>query len=224
MYINILEKIIAPIEYIHMRLLELFAGTGSIGKVATLLNIETTSLDRDMPADIQTDIMDWDYKTAFEPGHFDIIWASPPCTEYSAAKTIGVRDIEGSNKVVQRTLDIINYFNPRWWIIENPQSGLLKQQPMMQSLPYKDIDYCKYGMDYRKRTRLWNNIEDWTPRPLCKRDCNSMDATGKRHIKTAQRGPSNGNASKNKQSELYIVPEALVREILVKLIILNMIG
>ena len=28
----------------------------------------------------------------------------------------------------------------------------------MYNLPYKDIDYCNYGMDYRKRTRLWNNI------------------------------------------------------------------
>ena len=137
-----------------MRLLELFSGTGSVGKAAQIFRIETTSLDRDMQADIQTDIMDWDYKAAFEPGYFDIIWASPPCTEYSAAKTIGTRDIEGSNQVVQRTLDIINYFNPRWWIIENPQSGLLKHQTIMENLPYQDVDYCKSGMDSRKTTKL----------------------------------------------------------------------
>jgi hypothetical protein len=207
-----------------MKLLELFAGTGSIGKVARIIGIETTSLDRDMEADIRIDIMDWDYQSAFEPGHFDIVWASPPCTEYSAAKTIGTRDIEGSNNIVQRTLDIINYFNPRWWIIENPQTGLLKHQAMIQPLPYKDVDYCKYGMYYRKRTRLWTNItdEEWTPRPLCKRDCTSMDSTGKRHIKTAQRGPSNGNGSKNKQSELYMIPHALVVEFLVKLRVIDM--
>ena len=64
-----------------MKLLELFAGTGSIGKVARILGIETVSLDRDMEADIRIDIMDWDYQSAYEPGHFDIIWASPPCTE-----------------------------------------------------------------------------------------------------------------------------------------------
>ena len=208
-----------------MRLLKLFAGTGSVGKVATVLNIETTSLDRDMQADIQTDIMDWDYQAAFEPGHFDIIWASGQWTEHSAAKTIGTRDIEGSNRVVQRTLDIINYFNPRWWMIENPQTGLLKQQPMMQTLPYKDVDYCKYGMDYRKRTRLWTNIEEWTPRPLCKRDCSSMDETGKRHKEVAQRGSTKGQPNnRHRQAELYMVPGSLVREILVKLIILNMAG
>jgi len=208
-----------------MRLLELFAGTGSVGRVARILNMETVSLDRDMVADIQTDIMDWDYQTAFQPGHFDVIWASPPCTEYSTAKTIGIRDIEGSNQVVQRTLDIINYFNPRWWIIENPQSGLLKQQPMMQTLPYKDVDYCKHGMSYRKRTRLWTNIAEWIPRPLCRRDCDSMDESRKRHKEVAQRGSTKGQPNnRHKQSELYVVPRPLLVEILVKLIILSMVG
>ena len=132
-----------------MKLLELFAGTGSVGNVARVLHYDVVSLDRDMQADIQTDIMDWDYQSAYEPGHFDVIWASPPCTEYSIAKTIGIRDIEGANNIVQRTLDIIDYFQPRWWIIENPQTGLLKQQAMMTNRPFVDVDYCRYGMQYR---------------------------------------------------------------------------
>ena len=45
-----------------MRLLELFSGTGSVGDVARALGIDVVSLDRDMMADIQTDIMDWNYK------------------------------------------------------------------------------------------------------------------------------------------------------------------
>ena len=43
-----------------MRLLELFSGTGSVGNVASELNYDVISLDRDMDADIKTDIMDWD--------------------------------------------------------------------------------------------------------------------------------------------------------------------
>ena len=46
-----------------LKLLELFSGTGSIGKVATNYNFEITSLDKDMKATIQTDILDWNYKT-----------------------------------------------------------------------------------------------------------------------------------------------------------------
>ena len=67
-----------------MRLLELFSGTGSVGNVFKEHGWEVVSLDRDMPADISTDIMDRYYmRSPYPPKHFDVIWASPPCTEYS---------------------------------------------------------------------------------------------------------------------------------------------
>ena len=71
-----------------MKLLELFSGTKSVGKVAEQLGYEVTSLDL-KHADIICDIMNWNY-TVYESGYFDVIWASPPCTEYSCAKTVGV--------------------------------------------------------------------------------------------------------------------------------------
>ena len=120
-----------------MNLLELCSGTQSVGKVARELGYEVVCLDRDLDADITCDIMDWDYKV-FLPGAFDVIWASPPCTEYSRAKTVGVRKIEESNEIVQRTFDIIDYFQPRFYIVENPQTGLLKQQAIMQGRIFRD--------------------------------------------------------------------------------------
>ena len=141
-----------------MKLLELFSGTKSVGRVAEQLGYNVISLDRDLDADIKCDILDWDYKQ-FPVGYFDVIWASPPCTEYSTCKTTGVRNIALANSIVNRTLEIIDYYKPTYWIIENPQTGLLKQQPFMTHLPYSDVDYCKYGMSYRKRTRLWNNLD-----------------------------------------------------------------
>ena len=138
-----------------MKLLDLFAGTCSSGNVGKEMGWDVISLDRDMEADIKCDIMDWDYKV-YPNNYFDVIWASPPCIEYSIAKATAPRDIEGANKIVQRTLDILEYFEAKYWIIENPQTGYLKDQIMMWGLPFKDIDYCKYGMPYRKRTRIWN--------------------------------------------------------------------
>jgi len=199
-----------------LRMLELSSGTGSVGNVARSLGWEVVSLDRDLPADIEVDIMEWNLEASTYPrNYFHFIWASPPCTEYSRAKTTGPpRQIEEANAIVSRTFEIIDYFDPIFWCVENPQTGLLKDQAIMQHKPFKDIDYCKYGKLYRKRTRLWNNIDNWIPRPLCKRDCNSMDSTGKKHKAVAQRFAPNYEEQRQSQHHLYSIPAELVEELL----------
>ena len=86
----------------------------------------------------------------------------------------------------------------------------------MYGIPYTDIDYGKYGMLHRKRTRLWNNVFNWRPRPLCKKDCDSM--VGNRHKATAQRMPIGekqdmGDQPLFDQFDLYVIPSALIYEI-----------
>ena len=190
-----------------MRLLELFSGTGSVGEVFRRHGWEVISLDRDMPAHHRVDIMGWD--CPYQPRHFDFIWSSPPCTEYSIAKTVGERRLEEANAVTRRTIEIIRYLDPPLWVIENPQSGLLKSQDFMANLPYRDVDYCRYGMPYRKRTRLWGELGLWTPRPLCRWDCPS--SVNRKHLRTAQQRSSDG--TRHRQRDLYRVPAELVEEI-----------
>ena len=74
-----------------MKLLELFSGTRSVGTVAKSFGWTVVSLDL-KNADINCNIMDWDYKQ-YPVGYFDFIWASPPCIEYSIAKTVGERKL-----------------------------------------------------------------------------------------------------------------------------------
>ena len=81
--------------------------------------------------------------------------------------------------IIDKNIRDLTRISDKHFIIENPQTGLLKEQWFMYGMPYIDIDYCKYGMPYRKRTRLWNNVFNWKPRPLCKKDCNSM--VGNKH-------------------------------------------
>ena len=63
-----------------MRLLELFSGTGCVGRVFRACAWEVVSLDLDKRsgADITTSILDWDFKSQFPDNHFDCMWASPP--------------------------------------------------------------------------------------------------------------------------------------------------
>ena len=70
---------------------------------------------------------------------------------------------------------------------------------------------CKYGMPYRKRTRLWNHVVQFKPRPLCKKDCNSM--VGNKHIATAQRGSRKTLYQYNTLSQLHNIPTELIQDI-----------
>lgn len=151
-----------------IRVLELFKGTGSVEKAVNKLypnRVEVISVDIE-PKFNPTyccDFMDFDYM-AWQPGHFDIVWASPPCTFYSRMQRFSPKSkeykqskLEKSNELVQRVLQCIEYLRPRRWYIENPQTGTLKNQEFMQELDYCDATYCMYGYPYRKQTRFWTN-------------------------------------------------------------------
>ena len=200
-----------------MRVLELFSGTGSITRVFKERGHEVVSLDLDPAsgADITMNVLEWDY-TVFKPGHFDLIWASPPCTMYSIARTNAktARDLEGADAVVARTLEIIEWFQPRWWFMENPQTGLLKSRDIVRGLGYRDITYCSYGAPFRKKTRVWTNCSAWMPRPLCDRRVCPAVVEG-RHLKTAQRGPcrNHGSGDTCQLADLHAIPPELVLEI-----------
>ena len=189
----------------NMRVLELFSGTKSVGKCCDELGWQSVSVDFTMEADHQVDIMDFDYKQ-YPKDHFDIVWASCPCTEYSKAKSQGVRDIEGANKIVMKTLEIIEYFDCEYWFIENPQTGLLKDQPFMKDFNYYDGDYCMYGKPYRKRTRIWTNrIYENDPLVLCNKQCGSF--FNGRHIGSCGCGGQGQGHNKSYSNKSYKLHE-----------------
>ena len=103
-----------------MKLLELFSGTGSVGTVAKEFGYyDVVSLDL-KNANINCNILEWNYKQ-FNKKDFDVIWSSPPCTEYSRAKTTGVRKIDYANSIVKKTIEIIKYFEPKYVLLKTPR-------------------------------------------------------------------------------------------------------
>ena len=55
-----------------MRLLELFKGTGSIGKVFEHWEIATLDIDPKSEAHTVADNLKWEY-TIYSPGYFDVV-------------------------------------------------------------------------------------------------------------------------------------------------------
>jgi len=146
-----------------MNTLELFSGTQSFSKgikrsplkINQVITVDI--LDKFHPTHC-VDILNWDYKI-YPEGYFNIIWGSPPCTEYSTAKTRGARNLEFADSLVKKTFEIIDYFKPDSWIVENVGTGLLpdRMDYIRPNLSSFIADYCAYGKPYRKRTIFWSN-------------------------------------------------------------------
>ena len=207
------------------RLLELFAGTGSIGRAfRDKGGWEVVSLDIDPKSNptICADILKWDFKT-YPKGYFDFVWASPLCTYYSIARSTRKttpEELEYADSLVQKTLEIIEYFSAPGvhWAFENPQTGRLKTRPCVADLPFKDVTYCKYGTSYKKRTRIWNSLGDaWQPKPICEKGSRCEHFTNGCHPATAQKGPCRNDAKRSgdtyTQRQLYHIPAPLCEEI-----------
>ena len=81
----------------------------------------------------------------------------------------------------------------------------------MVGVPHIDIDYCKYGMPYRKRTWLWDDVHEFTPRSLCKKDCNSM--VGNKHIGSCGNGLTRYTDKSYTQKDKYKIADQLVYDL-----------
>lgn len=139
------------------RMLDLFCGTGSVGDVFRQFGYEVTSVDIDarFEPDIVADVLDWDYKSQFEPGHFEVIFCSPPCAQFSRARTTAPRDLFEGDALVLKALEIIRYLRPERWFMENPRTGHLPKRPYMVNIAYVDVDYCQFSeWGYQKPTRI----------------------------------------------------------------------
>ncbi len=143
-------------------LLELFSGTGSMGRAFRARGWQVTSVDIDAKAlpTICCDMLELEVEHVLEYGNVDLIWASPPCTHYSCARTKArtPRDLEGSDALVRKVLDLADQLCC-YYLLENPHSGLLNTRPVVQGLRIVVLAYCRSGTAFRQRTSLCTNTE-----------------------------------------------------------------
>lgn len=209
-----------------VNVLELFAGSRSIGRVAEAAGCRVFSVDWepfeniDLVVDISKMTPDM---VPFVP---DFIWASPDCSTYSVAGIFRHRDgptprsdkAKMSDQVNIKLLELIDLYckiNPKvLFYIENPR-GMLRKMPFMRRLDRATVWYCKYGDDRAKPTDIWtNNLytmfnrTGWEPRPLC------WNGNTECHHQSAPRGSLSGTQGRNGHYERAKIPEQLCQEII----------
>ena len=208
-----------------MKVLELFAGTRSIGKAFEKYNHDVYSIEWDK----RHENIDWyvdigtikaqDIIDRF--GIPDVIWCSFDCTSYSiAAISHHRRKEEDGNlapvsdyakfcdNVNQNVLKMIKellQLNPNLiYFIENPRGGLRKMN-FMKDLPRYTITYCKYGDSRMKPTDIWTNHPNPNFKPMCK--------NGDPCHTPAPRGSKTGTQGLKNSIERSKIPEQLCEHI-----------
>lgn len=208
-------------------LLELFKGTGSVGKAAARngnFNVVAVDFDPKFKPDIEADILKWDYKKWYNTHKWvpDMIWGSPPCNTFSPMSyRLRERDLKTARPLsdrarvgtalLYRTLEIIAFFkkiNPNLlYCIENPR-GMMRNDPRMKKLPYlTNTYYCFYGDARYKPTDFWSNF----PLDLREGKMSECFRDGK-NVKSGKKfEPVQGNPN---MAEKYFIPQPLLKDIL----------
>ena len=204
-----------------MKVLELFAGTRSIGKTFEEKGHEVFSVEWDKSfenIDLYKDIYELSAKEILDKfGKPDVIWASPDCSSYSIAAISHHRKREENgnlapvseyakfcDRVNQHTLNLIMTLSPKYWFIENPRGGMRKMD-FMHGLPRYTVTYCQYGDTRMKPTDIWTNHPDPKFKPMCK--------NGDPCHEKAPRGSRTGTQGLNGSKERSVIPVELCRHI-----------
>ncbi|MBW9154876.1 DNA cytosine methyltransferase [Clostridium tagluense] len=204
-----------------MKVLELFAGTRSIGKAFKKKGHEVFSIEWDMEhenIDWYTDIGNITAQDILDRfGEVDVIWASPDCTSYSVAGISHHRrkDEDGNlspiseyakvcDVINQHVVNLIKELNPKLYFIENPRGGLRKMN-FMQDFPRYTVSYCQYGDTRMKPTDIWSNHPNPNFKPMCHNGAPC-------HV-AAPRGSRTGTQGLKNAKERSIIPTELCEHI-----------
>lgn len=203
------------------RVLDLFAGLGGFSQAfaaSERWDVTTVDIEARFEPDRVADV--FDLRPSDFIGSFDVVLASPPCTQFSLAASSLERFVDGEPQtqeardavgLVYHTLGLIHGLSPDYWFLENPQ-GFLRQ---IIGDPDARVTYCQYGTAYMKPTDLWGvHPHNWTPQSCSYGDpCHAYNTDqehgGDGNVRTMfQQSTSGTNAAERAK-----VPEQLSKSI-----------
>ncbi len=92
------------------------------------------------------------------PANVHGIIANPVCTELSTAPGFHKEnDVAKGMILVNECLRIIKEANPKWWVLENPANGRLKEELGKPNFIYQPWEF---GSPWTKRTALWGSFAE----------------------------------------------------------------
>jgi len=212
-----------------MRLLEVFCGTKSVGKIFEKNDWEVISIDIEekWKPTICIDVLEWDYKT-FDKNYFNHIHFSPPCiymsqqqqtwygrykgkgnNKYLFTKELHIELLKESDKLLHKINEIIDYFDNITFTIENPYHTKFNNITKRNILNYDYVvcDYCMYGSLIKKPTVFYNNFNL------------KLNRCDKSHTHTPYKIFCGG--SNTPKDNVFRIPEKLCEEIFRSVEILN---
>jgi len=151
--------------------LDLFSGLGGFSAAfrdSDEWGVTTVELSDRFSPDMQADV--FDLQPSDFAQDFDVVLASPPCTQFSFAASSLERFVDGEPQtddaadavaLVYHTIGLIRGLSPEYWFLENPQ-GWLRQ---VIGRPDATLTFCQYGEDWMKPTDIWGtHPAAWTPK------------------------------------------------------------
>jgi hypothetical protein len=140
-----------------MRMLDLGAGLGGASEAFLQAGWDVVRIDNnpaleDVPEMKIIDILEGGNHIV--NGHFDFIWASPDCTDFSLAYNAPgpMARREGKpftpdTQLVEKMKAIIDYYNPEYWVIENVRGASKIFSRLLQSPPRQIVGpYYFWGL------------------------------------------------------------------------------
>lgn len=149
------------------QIVSLFDYSGEWSRPYREAGYSVLQVDVKLGTDVYSPLVELEDPYSASPGALRKVYgvlAAPPCTDFSGsgAQYWKAKDADGRTKasmaLIERTVELIDLWNPTFWVLENPVGRLNTLFPWLVPYGPKYIQPWWYGDGYTKKTGLWGQF------------------------------------------------------------------